>query len=290
MNYRTDRDTRELLLCLRKCHYPNLEVWVVDNGSPEPPHYLENEFPEFRFIFSPENLGFAGGNNLAIKACNADLIYLLNNDTLVEPDFLDPIPELFLRDEKIGIVSSRLMYAYENNLVQFAGSKGMNPYTGRSFSIGWKEPDREEFHRSYPTATAHGAAMCIRRDLLEKTGLLWEGYFLYYEELDYCERCKHAGYSIWYCGSSEVRHKESKSTGKDSPLKTYYLNRNRLIFIRRNFRGFQKWMALLFYVFIAFPKNVFTLLLKGEWARVSRIVSALIWNLSHPKLKGNTAL
>ncbi|MDX5319881.1 MAG: glycosyltransferase family 2 protein [Bacteroidota bacterium] len=290
VNYRTSSDTEELLECLEKCHYPNLEVWVIDNGSPEPPRYLASRFPQFHFIFSEKNLGFAGGNNLGIEQCTGDLILLLNNDTLVQPDFLDAIPSLFESDPSIGMIGCRLMYASEPGIVQFAGSKGMNPYTGRSFSIGWKEKDQEAFHQNYPSSHAHGAALCVKREVIEKIGLMWEGYFLYYEELDFCERTKRAGYQIWYCGESEVQHKESMSTGKDSPLKTYYLNRNRLVFIRRNRFGLQKYSALLFYACIALPKNVLTLLLKGEGQRAQKVLEAFAWNLTHFHLGQNKRL
>ncbi|MBI1222152.1 MAG: glycosyltransferase [Bacteroidetes bacterium] len=290
VNFKGNNDTSELLLCLRHCSYPNLEVIVVDNGSPEPPFHLEKQFPEYLFIFNKENLGFAGGNNLGIRQASGDFIFLLNNDTLVKPGFITPILQLFEQKPEAGIISPRLMYAFEPGIVQFAGSKGMNPYTGRSFSIGWKEKDQEAFHQSYPSSTAHGAAMCIRRSVLEKIGLMWEGYFLYYEELDFCERAKKAGFSIWYCGDSEVTHKESMSTGKDSPLKTYFLNRNRLLFIRRNMVGIQKLSAFFFFCCFALPKNVLTLLLKGDTKRAGKIISGFAWNLTHLRLPENTTL
>ncbi len=290
VNYRGNKDTRELLECLGRCHYPNFDVWVVDNGSPEPPDDLHKDFPDVHFLFSPVNLGFAGGNNLAIEACNGDLVLLLNNDTLVAPDFLDAFPSLFASDPHIGIAGARLMYHSEPGIVQFAGSRGMNPYTGRSFAIGWKEKDRPEFHKNYPSSHAHGAAMCVKREVFEKIGLMWEGYFLYYEELDFCERAKRAGFSIWHCGESEVRHKESMSTGKESPLKSYYLNRNRLLFIRRNLRGFQKLSAILFFCFLALPKNVLSLLFKGEFKRAFKLLQGLAWNLTHLQLPANPRL
>jgi len=267
-----------------------MEVWVVDNGSKDPPYALQEKYPSVNFIFSEKNVGFAGGNNLAISACKGDLILLLNNDTLVSPDFLDPFPALFASNENIGIASARLMYADQAGIVQFAGSKGMNPYTGRSFAIGWKEKDQPSFHENYPSSHAHGAAMCVKREVFEKVGLMWESYFLYYEELDFCERAKHAGFEIWHCGASEVRHKESMSTGKDSPLKTYYLNRNRLLFIRRNLRGLQKFSAILFFLFLAVPKNLLTLLLKGDFSRARKIIQGIGWNLSHLSLPDNPKL
>jgi len=171
-----------------------------------------------------------------------------------------------------------------------ASRNGNKQYTVGYVAIGWKTNDQPAFHENYPSSHAHGAAMCVKREVFEKIGLMWESYFLYYEELDFCERTKRAGFEIWYCGGSEVTHKECMSTGKDSPLKTYYLNRNRLLFIRRNLYGVQKISAILFFFFLAVPKNLLTLLLKGDISRARNILRGLGWNLSHLKLPKNSKL
>ncbi|OYU96833.1 MAG: dTDP-Rha--alpha-D-GlcNAc-pyrophosphate polyprenol alpha-3-L-rhamnosyltransferase [Bacteroidetes bacterium B1(2017)] len=281
VNYNGLIHTEAFLLSLREITYRNIEIFVVDNASTESIKPLIGKFPEAIFIESKENLGFAGGNNLGIRQAKGKYFFLLNNDTELEKGFLEPLVELMESNEKIGIVSSKLVYHDDPKLIQFAGSLGINMYTGRGFSIGYKELDGPKFDGSYKTQLAHGAAMMFSRKVVEEVGLMAELYFLYYEETDFCERVKRADFEIWYCGASKVFHKESMSVGKSSPMKTYYLTRNRLIFTRRNTSGLQRAGALLFFYFLAFPKGILTFLFKKEFKLLSAFVKGSMWNLTH---------
>lgn len=290
VNYNGRVHTEAFLLSLRNITYKNIEVFVVDNASPDPLGNLPQQFPEVKFLMSKENLGFAGGNNLAIREAKGKYFFLLNNDTEVDPDFIEPLVELMESNSRIGIVSSKLVYYNEPNILQFAGSTGINMYTGRGFAIGHKEKDREEFNRTYATKLAHGAAMMFSRKVVEEVGLMAELYFLYYEETDFCERVKRAGFEIWYCGKSRVIHKESMSVGKESPMKTFYLTRNRLIFTRRNTKGFQKIAALFFFYLISFPKGIMKYFLKKEYKLLGAFWRGAIWNLTHFNIYHNEGL
>lgn len=290
VNYNGLVYTREFLSSLRNITYKSIEIFVVDNASSESIEPLKSEFPEVVFIESRENLGFAGGNNLAIKQAKGDYYFLLNNDTEVEPDFLEPLVSLMESNKKIGLCSSKLVYFSEPSLLQFAGSSGINPYSGRGFAIGHKEKDSESYSKSYKTELAHGAAMMISKNVIEEIGLMAELFFLYYEETDFCERVKRAGFEIWYCGASKVLHKESMSVGKDSPMKVYYLTRNRLIYTRRNTMGIQKILALLFFYFLSFPKGVIKYILHGEIKLLRSFIRGACWNLTHFDIYSNTGL
>jgi GT2 family glycosyltransferase len=113
VNYDQPVVTCEMLESLRKVTYPNFETLIVDNGSPKTsPHIIKEKYPEVELIISAENLGFAGGNNIALKQAKGDYILLLNNDTEVKPDFLESLVELMESDKKIGIVSSKILYFY----------------------------------------------------------------------------------------------------------------------------------------------------------------------------------
>jgi GT2 family glycosyltransferase len=290
VNYNGLVHTEAFLNSLREITYKNIEIFVVDNASSESIEPLKKLFPEVLFIESKENLGFAGGNNLAMQAAKGKYFFLLNNDTELEKGFLEPIVDLMESNENIGIASSKLVYYTMPDVLQFAGSKGINMYTGRGFAIGHKEKDKPEFNQSYRTQLAHGAAMMISRKVVEKIGLMAELFFLYYEETDFCERVKRAGFEIWYCGASKVLHKESMSVGKESPMKTYYLTRNRLIFTRRNTQGVQRIMAVLFFYFISFPKGIFKYLLKKEYKLLDAFVKGAIWNLTNFNIYQNSGL
>ena len=290
VNYNGLVYTRDFLKSLRAISYTNIEIFVVDNASSQSIDPLKTEFPEVIFIESKVNLGFAGGNNLAVLQAKGKYCLLLNNDTELDPHFLEPLVQLMESNSAIGICSAKLLYFSDPTLIEFAGSNGVNLYTGRGFAIGHKDRDAAVYNSSYKTELAHGAAMMISRAVFEKIGLMAELFFLYYEEVDFCERTKRAGFEIWYCGASKVYHKESMSVGKDSPMKIYYLTRNRIIFTRRNTRGFQKLAALLFFYLISFPKWIITYSMKGQFRLLGAFVKGAIWNIFYYQIYSNTGL
>ncbi|MDQ3292495.1 MAG: glycosyltransferase family 2 protein, partial [Bacteroidota bacterium] len=233
VNYNQARITCEMLASLRQITYPNIEVIVVDNASPtDSPEVIKELYPEVNLIRSTQNLGYAGGNNLGILQAKGKYLFFLNNDTEVEPGFLEPLVEFFEKNPEAGIASPKIKYFDSNDIIQYAGSTGINPWTGRSKTIGQHEPDLGQHNASTVTNLADGAAMMIPMEVIRKVGLMPEIYFLYYEEHDWCEMIKRAGYSCHYIAESAILHKESMSVGKISVLKTYYMNRNRLLFIR----------------------------------------------------------
>ena len=271
-----------MLASLRQATYPRLEIIVVDNASPtDDPDAITAQFPEVVLLKSGRNLGFAGGNNLGIAQATGDYLLLLNNDTEVAPDFLEPLVRLFEQTPSAGIASPKIIYYGTDNLIQYAGSLGINPWTGRSITVGNLETDQGQHNHSRPTALADGAAMLVPRRVLEAVGPMPEVYFLYYEELDWCESIKRAGYSCHYVADSTVYHKESVSVGKVSVLKTYYLNRNRLLFIRRNFRGWSRWTSTLVFLAAALPKKALEHSRHREWAHLRALGQGLGWHLRH---------
>ncbi len=290
VNFNGLQETEALLESLQAITYKSVEIFVVDNGSAESIAPLQSKFPACNFIFSKENLGFAAGNNLAIQASNGKYILLLNNDTEVAPSFLEPLVSLMESNEKIGVVSSKICYYAEKNRLQFAGSSGFNKYTGRAFTIAYQALDNGSYNGNYITEMAHGAAMMVSRNAFATIGLMNEAFFLYYEELDFCERAKAAGFEIWYCGSSLVYHKESMSVGKNSPLKMYYQTRNRLLFTRRNSLGIEKIISLTFFAVVSFPVGVFRLLVGAEWKLLLAFLKGVHWNLFHKAIFQNPAL
>ncbi len=281
INFNGTAVTAELLQSLEKITYPDIEVVVVDNSTKTPGHELPIRFPWIKYLETGENRGFAGGNNQGIELATGDYIFLLNNDTEVAPDFLEPLVARMQSDTTIGVVCPKILYFDEPDTIQFAGFLPINPITGRGFSIGYLEKDKGQYNEARPTSRAHGAAMMFSRAAMEKVGLMAELFFLYYEEMDYCERFKRAGYTIWYEPKSKIWHKESISTGKGSTLKTYYYGRNRLLYLRRNTFGFQRVLMYLYYFIIAVPKNLLGYLIKGDTAHLKAFWQGLAWNFSN---------
>jgi GT2 family glycosyltransferase len=274
--------TCELLASLEKTTYPNKEIIVVDNGSEENPERLiKQKFPTVHIIVSPENLGFAGGNNLGIVASRGKYLLFLNNDTEVDPGFLEPLVDMFEANPQAGAASSKILYHNSDETIQYAGSGSIDHFTGRSKRIGWMERDNGQYDELRETNLAHGAAMMVPRTIVDEVGMMPEFFFLYYEEVDWCESIKKAGYKIFYVPSSRVYHKESMSIGKESVLKTYYLTRNRLLYMRRNTSGLKKLTWILFFLIFSIPKNALTFTLQRDMDRAKAFWKGLIWNLTH---------
>ena len=118
----------------------------------------------------------------------------------------------------------------------------------RNRSIGFGEEDHGQYDTAHPTPYAHGAAMMVKREAIEKAGMMPECYFLYYEELDWSMVIRRAGFEIWYEPACTIYHKESQSTGQKSPLRTYYITRNRLLFVKRNNPTFSRYLSYCYLI------------------------------------------
>lgn len=265
VNYNQPQVTYECLNSLIDCGYKSVETWVVDNGSIPEKRIDTSLFPEVKLIQSEVNLGFAGGNNLALKQAAGEYILLLNNDTEVTEGFIEKMIQPFVDFPNVGIVSPKIIFYHSNQLIQYSGTKSINPYTCSGQTIGYKETDNGQYNSSYKTDLAHGACMMIKREVIDKIGPLYEDYFLYYEEYDYCEKAKRNGFLIYYTGLTHILHKESVSTGKHSPLKAYYMAKNRILFAKRNFPTAKKHISIAYYFILAWPKNIISELLKGRY-------------------------
>ena len=291
VNYNQAALTCALLASLRCISYPRVEVMVVDNASPtEGPTRIAEEFPEVRLIRSARNLGFAGGNNLGVAEAQGKYILFINNDTEVEPDFLEPLVACFEADPLAGAASPKILYHGTDRLVQFAGSTGINQWTGRSLEQGPPVQDHGQLQATAPTVLVHGAAMMVPLAVIQKVGLMPELYFLYYEEYDWTEMIKRAGYQCYYVGAATVYHKESMSVGKASPLKTHYMYRNRLLFIRRNYAGRQRWSGALFFLLVAVPWHTLTFALRAEGKHLRALWRGVAWHLRPRKVRENRFL
>lgn len=280
INYKQAEVTNQLLESLQKLHWQNIEIIVVDNASGEEDlNKLDTRWNKVSLIKSKSNLGFAGGNNLGIKQAKGDYILLLNNDTEVPPLFLEQMVELLESDPTIGAVSPKIKFFYDQQRIQYAGFTAMNPFTLRMNAIGSKQIDNGDYDEVKETHYAHGCSMMVPRKVIEKVGMMAEDYFLYYEEHDWCTKIKKAGYKIFYQPKSVVLHKESISVSKNSPMKTYYLNRNRILYMRRNLSWFNKLCSTLFLCFISIPKNIIAYLSRSEYDHLKAYSDAILWNL-----------
>ena len=238
----------------------NVEVIVVDNASKEDEAtVIEQRYPHVKVVRSSDNLGFAGGNNLGIKAASGRYLFFINNDTEFPPGEWEHVEDLVRRmeaDNKVGVVCPKIRFFWDDRPIQFAGYTPLSRITMRNRSIGFGEADHGQYDSPHLTPYAHGAAMLVSREAVEKAGLMPECFFLYYEELDWSMMFRRAGFDIWYDPACTIYHKESRSTGQGSPLRTYYIARNRLLFARRNLSAPVRWLTYCYLVGIVAMRDV----------------------------------
>lgn len=282
INYNHCDVTCDMLQSLSRITYPNIEIIVIDNDSPDDnPEIIKERFPGVTLILNPVNLGFAGANNLGIQLSKGDYVLLINNDTEVTPGFLEPLVRKMESDPKIGAVSPKIRFHYAPETIQYAGMTHINTYTVRNRAIGFHEKDNGQYDEDRLSAYAHGAAMMTSRKIIHEIGLMSTAFFLYYEELDWGFRLRKAGYQIFYVHNSVIFHKESVSTGKMSPLKTYYLNRSRLLYFRRNVTGYKLIIGIIFQMFISVPKNILSYLFTGKIDLLRAYLNAVGWHIKN---------
>jgi GT2 family glycosyltransferase len=284
VNFNQPKATLELLESIYEC-YPkaNLEIIIVDNGSEEDHgEAFKNTELHVIYIRSQQNLGFAGGNNLGIKSAKGEYLFLVNNDTVFTPGLLETLSQTMDENPNIGIISPRINYFDNKQIVQYAGFTAMNYFTCRNECIGQFETDHGQFSNIVgETGFVHGAAMMIRRQALKAAGNMAENYFLYYEEMDWCEKIKAAGFDIWVNTNALIYHKESMSVGKNSAIKEYFMNRNRILFIRRNGTAKQKLFFWFYFVCFVTPRNVIKYLTEGASSFIPLLFRAISWNIKN---------
>jgi hypothetical protein len=254
-----------------------MEVIVVDNASAkDEATVIENKYPHVIVIRSNKNLGFAGGNNLGIKAAHGKYLFLVNNDTVFKQFNIQDLIDRLASSPKIGVVCPKIRFAWSNNPIQFAGYTPLSTISVRNKAIGFGENDQGQYDTPHSTPYAHGAAMMIKREVIEKVGLMPECYFLYYEELDWSMMITRAGYKIWYEPACTIYHKESQTTGQNSPLRTYYITRNRLLLVKRNWKGLNKFLSYCYLIGIVATRDILRYGLSGKWNLLKAVCKGVI--------------
>ena len=274
INYNGLKDTLALIESIP--FNDKMEVIVVDNASENnEAEQISNRFPDVKVIKSDKNLGFAGGNNLGIKASKGKFLFLVNNDTYFEDFNIQALIDRLNSDPNIGIVCPKIKFAWSPQPIQFAGYTPLSKITIRNQAIGFGEEDHGQYETAHPTPYAHGAAMLIKRVAIDKVGLMPECYFLYYEELDWSMIFTRAGFQIWYEPKCTIFHKESQATGQNSPLRTYCITRNRLRLVKRNYQGLTKWLSYCYLIGIVGSRDILQQLLTGRFHHLKATLSGI---------------
>jgi GT2 family glycosyltransferase len=218
---------------------PGVEVIVVDNGSAEPAtDRLAREAPAVRCLRSPENLGYAGGGNLGIRAAltlGAEVVLLFNNDARLAPGASAAARDVLASDDTIGVVGGKVLTREDPRRLWLAwGRVTWGPSLVRL--VGADALDAPEWNVQRDVDWVAGCALWFRRAALEAVGLLDEGFFAYHEEVDWCARARRAGWRVVYAPRAVVHHTGRGSGGSRASLRVrkYFGARNSVLFAAKN--------------------------------------------------------
>ena len=286
INYNQAETTRQFLDSCRGLTYPNYEIIVVDNASVAPLDTLidQSQYPRLRLVRTESNLGFTGGNNVGIEQAQGDYFFIVNNDTELTPTLLNELLLPFAANNQVGVTCPKIRFFDTPGVVQYAGYNSMNMYTGTATPVGLNQPDGSVYDQPGLTNFAHGCAMMVSRAVVDTVGRFADRFFLYYEELDWSQRIKDAGFLIYYQPSAAILHKESVSVGQHNPLKTYYLTRNRILFMRRHCSSFQLVIFYLFFVGCVLPKHILSYAVVGQFKHARAFAKGVLWNFTSPSV------
>jgi hypothetical protein len=223
-------DTIECLDSFRADTYPNREIIVVDNGSTDDSvAVIRAEYPEVVILQTGKNLGFTGGNNVGIRHAietGTDYVYLINNDTTVEPDAIEKLVEAAEANPDAGLLAPVIHDFEEPRAIWFAGS-AINLRRGAAWHDNSRQPTREEAPYEVPWAT--GCAMLIRAGLAKTLGGFDDRYFLSWEDVDLSLRVRNEGQRLLVVPSSRIYHKGGQSGKNLNGVYGYYQVRNSLL-------------------------------------------------------------
>jgi GT2 family glycosyltransferase len=239
INWNGKVDTLECLASLRQDLYPNRHTLIVDNGSTDDSAAaIRAQFSEVEVLETGANLGFTGGNNIGIKWAldeGADYVFLLNNDTIVEPDALTALVQTAEAMPNYGLLGPVIHYYDRPEEVWFGGSS-VDMLRGKADHSNEQAPPRDAPPQNIPWAT--GCAMLIRADIIRTLQGFDDRYFLYWEDVDLCFRIREQGYDLGLVPQSRIYHKVSRSFTGISRVACYYTVRNNLLFLSRHGRVF----------------------------------------------------
>ena len=261
--------------------YPSIEIILVDNASTDGSlDFVRRHHPEASVVECEENLGYAGGNNRGICEAKGKYVFLLNNDTKSEPDVVEKMVEAFDKIPLLGSVNPRITLMGSPDLLDNTGSFWTSTTYLYHYGFG-QDRNSPEYDKAFPVFYNNGAAMIIRRELIETVGALDEDFWCYNEEGDFCQRLWIAGYECWYYPESTVAHAKGASSSRfENPYVQFHAHKNRLMSYVKNFEAWTLVKVLPVYLAVNFTLSAYWLL-KGETGLAAAFYKALWWNLIH---------
>ncbi len=275
LNWNSYEVTRDCLHSLRKIDYRNYEVLIVDNGSVDSSaDQLQREFPEVRMVRNAQNLGFTGGNNVGMRDAlsrGADYLLLLNNDTIVAPDFLSKLVAVAEGQPTVGMINPKIYYYEPPDRIWYAGGQ-YEPWRTFPKHFGLRQRDVGLYNQKREVSFITGCALLIKAEVVRKIGLLDEIFFLSFEDADWSIRALEAGYKGVYVPESVIWHRDSYVTEKSLGLarREFYNMRNTVLCARKHILPKQVPLFILSlgkYIAYGTVRSLFA----ADWKRVAAL-------------------
>lgn len=236
LNWNLKHDTAECIDSALKMDFPNYRIAVVDNNSTDgSPEFLKAKFPNINVIVNSENMGYAAGSNVGIRYAlqrEADYILLLNNDTIVDQRLLSQLVEAGETDPKAGILGPMILYYDQRDRIWHMGARRRGPMPV-PLKEGSGARDSGQYVSPLELDMVSGCCMLVKRAVFERLGFLDPGYFMYYEDADFCQRAQEEGYRVLCVPTAKIWHKVSRSTIGNLARFRYYQARSRALYYRR---------------------------------------------------------
>lgn len=254
--------------------YKNTEVIVVDNASSDgSAEFIRDNFKDVAIIEQKENLGFAKGNNVAIKLARGEYVAMLNNDAVAEKEWLSELVNAMELNRRIGICASKILF-YNNHSVINSSGICVEKISGFTWDRGFGDKESDKYREKCMVFGACAAAALYRKDMLGQIGLFDEDFFAYHEDVDLAWRAQLYGWKCMYVPTAIVYHHFSATAGTNSPLKEYFSSRNRIWLIIKNYPSPQIYKYSFFIIFAMFGYFIYALL-SGNIYSVKGKISAL---------------
>lgn len=271
-------DTLECLDSVARMSYSSFSVVVVDNGSTDgSPDAIEGwgrENLPLALIRNADNRGFAGGCNQGMRhalAEGTDYVFLLNNDTVVDPDVLDILVHAAERSGDIGMVGPKIYQYGKGKILDSAGTRTI-PWLAQGFLVGHGEEDRGEYDATAEMPYITGTALLVKRAVLEQVGLMDEDYFCYFDDFDWGMRTREAGYKLYLEPRAVIRHKGTQTIGLNSPFYMLHMVRSRILFARKHVPRLPFLFAFLPYLFLyRYLRPLAILVIRRRWAHLGAL-------------------
>jgi GT2 family glycosyltransferase len=269
LNWNRKEDTLACLDSVRKINYPALKVCVIDNDSTDgSSEAIQVNYPEYEQLQLDQNHGYAVGNNYGAAYAleqGVDYIYILNNDTVVDPECIRILVSTAESSEKIGAVGPIMYYYTEKNRIWSAGG-ALDWKKGTCKNIGLNEIDEGQYIGQRSVDYIAGTAMMVKRAVWEKVGAFDKRFFMYWEETDWCTRARAAGYELIIEESAKIWHKISPTQQATSPFIIYYMVRNNLLLLSKSRHGVE-FLIPWFFVMKGVLVTALRLFTNGEKAQ-----------------------